>query len=119
MKALATAIFAAGLVISPAQNPPAPQQKPPDPKAARVHGEGCVAPGAETRCVLVRNPKTGVVFNLLIKGMQPEIGSGIEFTGVPHHSITTCMQGTAIDVESWSRKDGLKCTQPTAPQKWH
>jgi hypothetical protein len=50
--------------------------------------------------------------------MQPEIGSGVEFTGVAHNGLTTCMQGTPIDVQTWARKDSLKCTQGSSPRKW-
>jgi hypothetical protein len=90
----------------------APTQKPP-----KVHGEGCVEPGAEAHCFVVRDLKTGNLYNLMIKGMQPEIGSGIEFTGLPHNGVTTCMQGTAIDVQTWTRKTTLKCELQTPPTK--
>ena len=88
-------------------------------KSTRIHGQGCVEPGAEARCVVVKDSVSGkFLYTLLIKGLQPEIGSGIEFTGVPHTGVTTCNQGTAIDVEKWARKDSLKCTSGLSPQKW-
>ena len=87
---------------------------PPE-RSLQVRGEGCVEPGVETRCLVVKDVKTGSQFNLFVKGVQPEIGSGIEFMGVPHNGMTTCMGGTAIDVQSWVHKD-LKCTQGTAPK---
>jgi hypothetical protein len=90
-----------------------PPQKPP-----QIHGEGCVEPGAEARCLVVTDLKSGNLYTLLIKGMQPEIGSGIEFTGLPHKGVTTCMQGTAVDVQTWAHKDALKCSQTTPPMKW-
>jgi hypothetical protein len=90
----------------------APTQKP-----SKIHGEGCVEPGAEARCLVVRDLKNGNLYNLMIKGMQPEIGSGIEFTGLPHNGVTTCMQGTTIDVQTWTRKTSLKCELERPPTK--
>ena len=87
-------------------------------KSQPVHGEGCVEPGPEARCLVVKDPKAGNLYILIIKGMQPEIGAGIEFSGVPHNSVTTCMQGTPIAVRSWVRKDSLKCSQGAPPRKW-
>jgi hypothetical protein len=86
---------------------------PPE-RALQIRGEGCVEPGVETRCLVVKDVKTGSQFNLFVKGVQPEIGSGIEFVGTPHQGMTTCL-GTAVDVQSWAHKD-LKCTQGTAPE---
>ena len=83
-------------------------------KPPQIRGEGCVEPGTETRCLVVKDVASGGLFNLFVKGVQPEIGSGIDFVGVPHHGMTTCTQGTAVDVLTWSHKD-LKCTQGTAP----
>jgi hypothetical protein len=88
--------------------------EPPE-KSPQIRGEGCVEPGVETRCLAVKDVRNGALFNLFVKGVQPAIGSGIEFVGVPHHGMTTCTQGTALDVLSWVHKD-LKCTQGTAPK---
>ena len=84
-------------------------------KTLQIRGEGCVEPGVETRCLVVKDVRNGTLFNLFVKGVQPEIGSGIEFLGVPHRGMTTCMQGTTVDVVSWTHRD-LKCTQGTAPK---
>jgi hypothetical protein len=84
-------------------------------KTAQIRGEGCVEPGVEARCLVVKDVRSGVLFNLFVKGVQPAIGYGIDFIGVPHRGMTTCMQGTAVDVQNWVRKD-LKCTQGTAPK---
>ena len=86
-----------------------PQKPPP------IRGEGCVESGVEARCLVVKDIKNGTQYNLFVKGIQPAIGSGIEFSGVQHHGISTCMQGTAVDVVSWVRKD-LKCTDGAAPK---
>ena len=86
-----------------------PQKPPP------IRGEGCVESGVESRCLMVKDIKNGMQYNLFVKGIQPAIGSGIEFSGVPHRGMSTCVQGTAVDVVSWVRKD-LKCTDGTAPK---
>jgi hypothetical protein len=100
----------AGTLASPAMAYSGPPEKPP-----QIHGEGCVEPGVEARCLVVKDVRSGELFNLFVKGVQPAIGSGIEFVGVPHHGMTTCMQGTAVDVQAWAHKN-LKCTQGTAPK---
>ena len=84
-------------------------------KSPQILGEGCVESGVEARCLVVKDVQSGALFNLSVKGVQPEIGSGIDFVGVVHHGMSTCMQGTAVDVLSWAHKD-LKCTQGTAPK---
>jgi hypothetical protein len=86
-------------------------------KPQPIHGEGCVEPGVEAHCLVLTDLKSGNLYSLLIKGMQPEIGSGIEFTGLPHKGATACMQGSAIDVQTWTHKDSLKCRQPTPAKK--
>ena len=84
-------------------------------KTVQIRAEGCVEAGLEARCLLVRDVRTGTQYEVFVKGVQPAIGTGIEFIGVPHRGVTTCTQGTAIDVQRWVRKD-LKCTQGTAPK---
>jgi hypothetical protein len=113
MRPFAIAVMATALSASSA-----PAFSIPPPKSPQVRGEGCVEPGAEARCFTVKDMKSARLYTLLIKGMQPEIGSGIEFSGIPHNGVTTCMQGTAIDVQTWTRKDSLKCSQAPPPRKW-
>lgn len=81
-----------------------------------VKGQGCVAAGVEASCLVVKDMKTGVQYNLLFKGTKPAVGTGIEFTGVPSDMMTTCMQGKPLEVSSWSRVDSLKCPSDQAPK---
>jgi len=97
-------------------------QKPapnPAPKTAPVpvHGQGCVASGVEASCLVVKDTGSGVVYNLMISGTRPQVGDGIEFTGVPHEGPTMCMQGVAVNVTQWSRKDSIKCPANETPDK--
>jgi hypothetical protein len=81
-----------------------------------VKGQGCVAAGVEASCLVVKDVKTGVQYNLFFKGAKPAVGSGIEFTGVLRDMMTTCMEGKPLEVSSWSRVDSLKCPASAAPK---
>jgi hypothetical protein len=89
----------------------------PSPKTAPVpvHGQGCVANGVEAGCLVVRDSGSGTLYNLLISGARPQVGEGIEFTGIPHEGPTMCMQGVPVKVTQWSRKESIKC--PGTPDK--
>ena len=94
--------------IATAETPP---QKP-----KQVHGQGCVEPGIEPRCLLLKDLKSGRIYNLIVRGLQPALGQGIEFVAVPHNGPTPCMQGTPLDVIAWQHRDQLNC-RPVAPRK--
>ena len=79
------------------------------PDSKKVHAEGCVEAGAEAGCLVVKDVKSGKLYNLLFKDRHPKVGEGIEFNGVLHEGVTMCMQGTAVEVSNWARKDSLKC----------
>jgi hypothetical protein len=113
MKTLNSAILFASLLATSTSSFALSPHKP-----TRIHGEGCVEAGAEARCLTVTDARSHkLLYTLLIEGFPPEIGSGIEFIGLPHNGVTTCNQGVAIDVEKWTRKDSLHCTAGLSPQK--
>jgi len=87
-----------------------------EPKAKEVRGEGCVQSGVEARCLVLRDLRSGKLYNLLAKEPRPGVGEGIEFTGVPFEGVTYCMQGAAVEVTAWKHKDSLKCTEVSAPK---
>ena len=89
---------------------PRPQEHP-----NPMHGQGCVKAGVENNCLFARDLKTGKLYNLIVKGLAPPVGIGIDFTGYPHKGPSTCMQGIPIDVESWSHNRTIKC--PRHPQR--
>jgi hypothetical protein len=76
-----------------------------------VHAKGCVQAGVENGCLVVQDKATGDLYNLLINGAKPAVGIGIDFNGTRNRGATTCMQGTTIQVASWTRNDTLKCTR--------
>jgi hypothetical protein len=80
------------------------------PDAKQVKAKGCVEAGVEASCLVVKDAESGKLYNLLIKGAKPVVGTGIEFTGVPFDGMTTCMQGSPVKVTTWARKDSLKCS---------
>ncbi len=99
MKALAFA--AALLVIASAAGAPPP--------ANQVKGKGCVQPGVEAGCLVVKDAESGKLFNLLIKGAKPAVGAGIDFVGTPFTGMTPCMQGFPVQIHSWSNNESLQC----------
>jgi hypothetical protein len=83
----------------------------PVPDARQIHARGCVQAAVESRCLVLKDVETGKLYSLVIKGAGPDIGTGIDFTGIPFNGATTCMQGAPVQVTSWSRKDYLKCSR--------
>ncbi len=114
MKAIIFAVLALAFAAAAAQAPNRPN-RPRQPN--QVHAQGCVEPGVEARCLLVKDMKSGILYNLLIKGKRPQMGKGIDFTGVFHQGPTYCMQGIAVDVLSWKLDDSLKCAPARTPRR--
>ena len=87
------------------------------PDSKEVRAKGCVEPGVEARCLMVKDVKSGKLYNVFIKEPRPAVGYGIEFTAVPYDGVTYCMQGIAVQVIGWKRKDDLKCSQGEKPRQ--
>jgi len=100
---LAAVMFTAGIAAI------AEKAQPSDVK--QVRAEGCVEQGVEAGCLVVKDINGGKLYNILVKGLRPGVGEGIEFTGAPHDGPTSCMQGVALDVIKWTPKPSLKCSQ--------
>lgn len=79
--------------------------------AKQVKGTGCVQAGVEAGCLVVKDAASGNLYNLLVKGAKPAVGIGIDFTGTPIGGTTTCMQGTPVQVSTWSHNESLQCTK--------
>jgi hypothetical protein len=107
----------AGCCAAGAQDQPNIPKPQPEPK--KVHGEGCVEAGVDARCLIVRDLHAGKLYNILVGDPRPTLGEGIEFTGTLHQGANVCMQGAAIEVEHWARKESLKCRHTPAPHKRH
>ncbi len=111
MKRISLAIAAMMLSVTAAASSAGPTQEP-----KQVRAEGCVEAGVEMRCLVLKDMTSGKLYNLLVKEPRPNIGDGIEFTGVPYEGVTYCMQGIAVKVTDWKRKESLKCSQGEAPR---
>jgi hypothetical protein len=111
MKRVLLAVTTMMLIVTAAASGAGPA---PEPK--QVRAEGCVEAGVEMRCLVLKDVKSGKLYNLLVKEPRPNIGDGIEFTGVPFDGVTYCMQGIAVKVTDWKRKDTLQCSQGEAPK---
>ncbi len=83
----------------------------------QVRAEGCIEQGVEAGCLVVKDMKSGKLYNILVKGLRPGVGEGIEFTGAPHDGPTACMQGVAVDVINWAPKHSLKCSPKGTVEK--
>jgi len=69
-----------------------------------VKGSGCLEPAVETGCKVVRDAKTGVLYNLFFSSKnQPAFDTAISFEGTVHDGPTVCMQGKAVNVTSWTK----------------
>jgi hypothetical protein len=87
------------------------------PKSNQVHAEGCVEAGVEVGCLMVKDVKSGSLYNIMIKGSRPQVGDGIDFIGVPFNGVSICMQGIALEVIQWAPKESLQCARGEAPRK--
>ena len=79
------------------------------PQANQIKGKGCVQAGVEAGCLVVKDAQSGKLFNLLIKVAKPAIGAGIDFVGAPSSGANTCMQGTPVQIQTWSNDESLQC----------
>lgn len=99
------------------QQPQRPQVPHPQPEPKKVHGEGCVESGVDARCLIVRDVAHSRLYSIIVGDPRPVPGEGIEFTGTVHQGPPVCMQGTAIEIEHWQRKESLRCRHTPAPRK--
>lgn len=111
MKRLTLALAAATLACAVPGLAAQPQ------KPEEVHAQGCVEPGIQPHCLMMKDLKSGKLYNLLFKEMAPAVGDGIEVVGVLHSGPTACMQGVPLDVASWTHRNSLRCKPGPAPRK--
>ncbi len=86
-------------------------------KPVPVRAQGCVVQSVDPRCVVVRDLRSGRLYNLLFRELQPTVGEGVEFEALPHQGPVVCLQGAALDVTAWARKDSLRCRPKATPKK--
>jgi len=72
-----------------------------------IRGTGCVKPGVENGCTVLTDRKTGDVYTVFFSSDNlPAPNAAISFEGTAHQGMTTCMQGKAVDVTTWSSVKG-------------
>ena len=88
------------------------------PKSApnTITGAGCISKAVETGCLIVKDLKQKTDYNVFFKGKKPDVDTAISFQGQAHSGMTTCMQGTAVDVTKWHQVK-LHCPQEEASPK--
>jgi hypothetical protein len=90
----------------------------PEPAKNAVRAEGCVRAGVQPHCVVLRDLKTGRLYDLLFRiTARPPVGLGIEFTGVLRPEPSSCMQGTAVEVTAWAHKASIQCSPGQAGKR--
>lgn len=78
------------------------KQQQAEPAGKAITGSGCVEAGVEAGCLVLKDPKTGTLYNLFFQGTPPAINTAIRFTGKTHEGPTTCQQGTPVDVTKFT-----------------
>lgn len=79
------------------------QKKPKAAEAGKtITGSGCVEAGVEAGCLVLKDQRTGTLYNLFFKSNPPAINTAIRFTGTPHEGPTSCQQGTPVDVSKFT-----------------
>ena len=98
---LSLALILAAMVVSLA-TAHGPSRKSDGPPSNTITASGCVTAGVEPGCLMVTDSRSGTVYNVYFRGQRkPAVGTAIRFTGTPHDGPTTCMQGRAVNVQTW------------------
>lgn len=80
----------------------------------RIQGSGCLTKAVESSCLVLTDPKTGKVYNLIFTDHPPAAGTAIKFVASEHQGMTTCMQGIAVNVSKWKPLKNTKCLAEAA-----
>jgi hypothetical protein len=89
------------------------QSPPPATTPVIVKGRGCVEPGVQKGCLVLRDSKTKKMFNLFFKGTSAAVHTAISFEATENNNSNICMQGQAVDVTKWTQLKML-CPKPAA-----
>src|SRR4029450_135849 len=81
-----------------------------------VTGAGCIRKGVEAGCLILKDLNQKTEYNVFFKGKKPNVDTAISFQGQVHSGLTTCMQGSAVDVTKW-HQIRLHCPQEEASPK--
>lgn len=86
-------------------------QTPEDSAKRAIRSKGCITAGVESGCTSLRDA-SGQTYTLFFPAGKepPPMNTAIFFTGTPHQGMTTCMQGKAVDVTTWTPAK-MKCAK--------
>jgi hypothetical protein len=113
MKTLAATFLLLTAWATAQQSSESPASKP-----AVIRGSGCIAKAVETSCLVLKDSKTGELYNLFFvdQDRAPASGTAIRFQATEHQGMTTCMQGKAVNVSKWKTLKDAKCPAEPEPQ---
>ena len=81
-----------------------------------ITGSGCISKAVEAGCLILKDLNQKTEYNVFFRGTKPGIDTAISFEGQVHSGMTTCMQGTSVDVTRWQQIK-LYCPQEEAAPK--
>jgi hypothetical protein len=77
-----------------------------------ITATGCVAPGVESKCLILTDAKSGKTYSLFFTGTAPAVGTAITFSGVRNTGVSTCMQANPVTVKTCTIVQ-VSCPAPT------
>ncbi len=107
-KSLLIIAFAASCIL------PAYSQKSSDEKAQDkpLTITGCVEAGVEAGCLVLKDTKTKMLYDLKFDQTKPVVGDAITFDGIFHSGeVDTCQQGKIVHVGNWTKLK-MHCPMP-------
>ena len=109
-----TLLLAALPAALPAQTPACTSAPAKPARAGQISATGCVAPGVEAGCRVLRDAKTGKTYSLFFAAAAPAPGTAITFTGIPFTGVSTCMQANPVTVKTCTIVQ-MSCLAPAKP----
>jgi len=82
--------------------------------AGSITATGCVAPGVEAKCYVLRDTKSGKTYSLFFTGTAPAPGTAITFSGIPFTGVSSCMQANPVAVKTCTVVQ-MSCPAPAQP----
>lgn len=77
-------------------------QSPPLSPESLVKGVGCVEPGIEGGCLVIRDTTSKVTYDVFFKGTAPRVDTAISFEGVPNNNPNICNSNQPLQITKWT-----------------
>jgi hypothetical protein len=86
-------------------------------KPEQIRASGCVRAGVEGNCIVLTDSKSHKLYNLFFASdKKPPLDAAISFVGTTYDGMTTCMEGTPVQVKDW-KPVRMKCTKEASGEK--